>query len=148
MIDVYRFDGEVGMSSPIELFRCDPLKARISEKQCGANYRAANGYQVLGHASRRIGLGPCVRCDVGKSNAKGWRDPRVKQSIFGSYEHRKEKAMEMLEDRKTPIATVGRMVGISYHALQKHLKRHGFDTKEWPPAKSHAVSRSEASRGS
>lgn len=127
----------------IELFRCEPLLARISAKQCAENYRASNGYVVRGSSSRAIGLGPCKGCETGKNNSKGWRDPRVKQTIFGTIEERREKGWEIILKRDTPITAVERMAGLPYGYYRARLAREGYDVTEWPHLKSYVVPKSK-----
>lgn len=130
----------------IELFRCEPLRARISAKQCGANYRAANGRVVMGSGSREIGLGPCKRCEIGRKNSGGWKDPRELPKLKGTRQERIQQGTEILLKKDMPITIVERMARVKPGALRYHIERLGHDPREWPHARTYMMSRSEAKK--
>lgn len=128
----------------IELFRCDPLKARISARQCAANYRAANGFLIRGYESRAIGLGPCKGCEIGFRNSGGWEDPRTKGRLSGTLEERVKRGWELILTRKYPITTVERMAGVNKDYFRYRIEAAGMDPKDWPHSKTHAIPESQA----
>lgn len=132
------------MSLPIELFRCDPLKARISARQCAANYRAANGFLVRGSESRAIGLGPCKDCAIGFRNSGGWEDPRTKGRLSGTREERIKRGWELILTRKHPITTVERMAGVNKDFFRYRIEAAGMNPKDWPHSQTHAIPQSRA----
>ena len=128
----------------IELFRCDPLKSRISARQCAANYRAANGFLILGSESRAIGLGPCKGCDTGRGNSGGWVDPRKIKKIKGSRAERFEAGKRLILTREYPLTTVSRMTGIGRESYRYWMLTEGLDPREWPHSQTHAIPESRA----
>lgn len=133
-----------GGSMAIELFRCEPLRARISDRQCAANYRAANGFLVRGSESREIGLGPCKGCDTGRKNSGGWVDPRKVKKIKGPRAERFEAGKRLILTREYPITTVARMTGIGRESYRYWMLTEGLDPREWPHSQTHAIPQLQA----
>lgn len=59
----------------LELFRCEPMSARLTRSSCAAQYRRANGpseKRVSGpHPARLFGRAACIDCRVGAAHAAG-----------------------------------------------------------------------------
>lgn len=137
----------------LELFRCEPLRARLTAKACAQNYLDAQHRRAVRTAdqrlvsSRAIGLGPCRECSIGRAHAAG-ETPDVimtPATVPASKEAREEPpmprtqnderrrlALEACRRKDRPILEVGREYGVHQATLRKWLKREGHDPKTWP----------------
>lgn len=136
----------------LELFRCEPLRARLTAKACAQNYLDAQHRRAVRTAdqrlvsSRAIGLGPCRECSIGRAHAAGEtpdvimtpavapasKEPREEPPMPPTNDLRKRLALDACRRKDRPILEVGREYGVHQATLRKWLKREGHDPKTWP----------------
>jgi len=129
----------------LELFRCEPLAARLTPRACAQNYWDAQVYhgrrvEMWKAPSRAYALGPCRGCEMGRAHAEAV-DPggldRIRKRRAPSPPNRtpdvvRQQAIEAALRRDRTIRAVAREFGVSQTSLRAWLKDAGYDAATWP----------------
>lgn len=136
----------------LELFRCEPLRARLTAKACAQNYLDAQHRRAVRTAdqrlvsSRAIGLGPCRDCAIGRAHAAGETPDVIMTPVAApaanetqkeppmpqTFEERKRLVVEAALRKDRPILEVAREFGVSRTAVRYWIEEVGHDPKTWP----------------